>query len=129
MAAVYDEVRDFIVLHYLLAGRDEPFWRDARNVPLPDSLRESLAIYEESGRIESGRIEDVRLRLFFEPSYFAILTGNAKLPRRPIAEADCANMAELGRVLARVRASNGELAGRMPSHKAVLAELHRLSFE
>jgi hypothetical protein len=36
---------------------------------------------------------------------------------------------ELGRLLARVRASNDDLAVRMPSHKAVLAELHRLSFE
>jgi tryptophan halogenase len=128
MAAVYDEVRDFIVLHYLLAGREEPFWRDARNVPLPDTLRESLALYDESGRIESGRIEDLRLRLFIEASYFAILTGNARLPRRPIVEADTANMAEVGRLLARLRASNNELAAHLPSHKAVLAELHRQSF-
>jgi tryptophan halogenase len=121
-------VRDFIVLHYILAGREEPFWRDARNVPLPDTLRESLALYEESGRIESGRIEDLRLRLFIEASYFAILTGNARLPRRPIIEADTANMAEVGRLLARLRASNNELAAQMPSHKAVLAQLHRQSF-
>jgi tryptophan halogenase len=124
MADVYDEVRDFIVLHYLLAGREEAFWRDARNVPLPDTLRESLAVYEETGRIENPR-----LRLFLEPSYFSILTGNARLPRRPIAVADAANVAELGRALARVRASNDELAARLPSHKAVLAELHRLTFE
>jgi tryptophan halogenase len=124
MADVYDEVRDFIVLHYLLAGREEAFWRDARNVPLPDTLRESLAVYEETGRIENPR-----LRLFLEPSYFSILTGNARLPRRPIAVADTANAAELGRVLARVRASNDELAARMPTHKALLARLHRLSFE
>jgi tryptophan halogenase len=123
MAAMYDEVRDFIVLHYLLAGREEPFWRDARNVPLPDTLRESLAVYEENGRIENAR-----LRLFIEASYFAILTGNAKLPRRPIAEADSANVAELGRLLARVRVSNDEMAARMPSHKALLTELHRLTF-
>jgi tryptophan halogenase len=124
MAAMYDEVRDFIVLHYLLAGREEPFWRDARNVPLPDTLRESLAVYEENGRVENAR-----LRLFIEASYFSILTGNARLPRRPIAEADCANVVELGRLLAQVRASNDELTARMPSHKAVLAELHRLTFE
>ena len=124
MAAAYDEVRDFIMLHYLLAGRDEPFWRDARNVPLTDTLRESLALYDESGRLES-----VRLRLFLEPSYFSVLTGNARLPRRPIAEAETANVNELGRLLAQVRTSNDELAARMPSHKAVLAELHRQSFE
>ncbi len=124
MAAAYDEVRDFIMLHYLLSEREEPFWRDARNVPLTDTLREMLALYDESGRIENGR-----MRVFFEPSYFSILTGNGRLPRRPIPEADGANMAEAGRVLARIRASKEGLAAKMPSHKAVLAELHRQSFE
>ena len=123
MASLYDEVRDFIVLHYLLAGREEPFWRDARNVPLPDTLQECLAVYAENGRIESAR-----LRLFGEASYFSILTGNERLPRRPIAEADCANVGELGRLIERVVASNDELAARMPSHKSLLAELHRASF-
>jgi tryptophan halogenase len=123
MAEVYDEVRDFIVLHYFLAGREEPFWRDARSVPLPDTLREILAIYEETGRIENPR-----LRLFPEPSYFSILTGNGRLPRRPITVADTANVAELGRGLAQVRTANDALAARMPSHKALLTELHRLSF-
>jgi tryptophan halogenase len=124
MSEVYDEVRDFIVLHYLLAGREELFWRDARNVPLPDSLRENLAVYEESGRIENAGF-----RLFLESNYFSILAGNAKLPRRPVAIADIADVAELGRALARVRAANEELTARLPAHKAVLAELHRLSFE
>jgi tryptophan halogenase len=123
MAALYDEVRDFIMLHYHLAGREEPFWRDARNVPLSDSLRETLAAYDENGRIEGQR-----LQVFTESSYFALLTGNGRLPRRPIAAADSADTVELGRLMAQVRASNEELAARMPSHKAVLAELHRLSF-
>ncbi len=123
MAVLHDEVRDFIMLHYLLAGREEPFWRDARNVPLPDTLREFLAAYDENGHIESQR-----LRVFTESSYFALLAGNGRLPRRPIAAAESADIVELGRLMGRVRASNDELAARMPSHKVVLAELHRLSF-
>jgi tryptophan 7-halogenase len=123
MAAIHDEARDFIVLHYLLAGREEPFWRDARNVPLPDTLRESLALYAENGRIENPY-----LRLFPAPSYFAILAGNGRLPRRPIPEAGAADVDEVGRFMARVRAANSELAARLPSHKALLAQLHRLTF-
>jgi tryptophan 7-halogenase len=123
MADAYDEVRDFIVLHYLLAQRDEAFWRDARNVPLPDSLRENLALYEETGRIESPR-----LQVFPETSYFFILSGNGRLPRRPIVEADVANPAEVWQLLDRVRAENREFTDRMPSHKTFLSDLHRTSF-
>ena len=56
MNALYDDVRDFIMLRYFLAGREEPFWRDARNIPLPDSLKETLAVYDENGRIEGQRL-------------------------------------------------------------------------
>jgi tryptophan halogenase len=120
MAALYDEVRDFIVLHYILTEREEPFWRDARNVPLPDTLRESLEVYDETGRIEGPR-----LQLFPEVSYFHILSGNGRLPRRPIVEADLAQPGEIWPLLDQIRASNREFAAQMPTHAAYLAELHR----
>jgi tryptophan halogenase len=120
MAAVYDEIRDFIVLHYILSQRDEPFWRDARNVPLPDTLRESLAIYDETGRIENPR-----LQLFPETSYFFILSGNGRLPRRQIVEADLAPPGEIWRMLDRIREESREFAARMPAHADFLAQLHR----
>jgi tryptophan 7-halogenase len=120
MAALYDEVRDFIVLHYVLTRRDDPFWRDARNVPLPDTLRESLALYEENGRIETPR-----LQLFPETSYFFILSGNGRLPRRPIIEAEAAPAGEIWHILDRIRQDNRDFVARMPPHAAFLAELHR----
>jgi tryptophan halogenase len=121
MAAIYDEVRDFIMLHYVLTKRDEPFWRDARNVPLTDTLRESLAVYDETGRIESSR-----LRLFPETSYFFILSGNGRLPRRPIIEADLAPADEISPMLDRIQEEARGYAARMPAHAAYLAELHRM---
>lgn len=120
MAAAYDEVRDFVVLHYLLSQRDDVFWRDARNVPVPDTLRESLALYDENGRIDNPR-----LQLFLEPSYFFILAGNGRLPRRPIVEADVAPAGETWHVLDRIREQNRQFAAQMPGHGAYLAELHR----
>jgi tryptophan halogenase len=123
MAEVYDEIRDFIVLHYITAQRDEPFWRDARNVPLPDSLRETLAAYDETGRIDSAR-----LQLFPETSYYFILAGNGRYPRRPIVQADIASPGEIWQILDRIRTENREYTARMPSHNAFLADLHRTTF-
>jgi tryptophan 7-halogenase len=120
MAAVYDEVRDFIVLHYILSQRDEPFWRDSRNVPLSDSLRETLSLYDATGRIENPR-----LQLFMEPNYFFILAGNGRLPRRPVIEADIAPAGQTRHVLERIREQNRTFVTQMPSHSAYMAELHR----
>ena len=119
MAAVYDEVRDFIALHYLLATRDEPFWQDARNVKLPDTLQERIALYDETGRIESRTRQ-----LFTEASYFYIFAGSGRLPRRSIVEAEIANPGEVWQLLDRIRAENREFVARMPDHKAYLAQLH-----
>ena len=120
MAAIYDEVRDFIVLHYILSQRDEPFWRDARNVPLPDSLQESLALYDETGRIQSPR-----LQLFSESNYFFILAGNERLPRRTIVEADVAPAGEIWQILDGIRQKNRQFVEKMPAQSAYVAELHR----
>ena len=122
MAELYDEVRDFIVLHYVLAQRDEPFWRDARAVPLPESLQQKMALYHEAGRIETP----VR-QLFPEASWFFIFAGNRRYPRRPIPEAQIANPGEIRQMLDRIRAENRDVAARMPDHGSYIAELHRPS--
>jgi len=120
MSELYDEVRDFIVLHYWLARRDEPFWRDARNVPLPESLRDRIALYDETGRIETNKRE-----LFPETSWFYIFSGNGRLPKRMIVEAEVAGRAEIWQILDRIRAENREFTEHMPSHKSYLDLLHR----
>lgn len=122
MGEVYDEVRDFIVLHYVLAQRNEPFWRDARTVPLPETLREKIALYDETGRIETRARQ-----LFPETSYFFVFAGNGRIPRRPIAEAEIANSGQVWQLLDRIRAENREFAVRMPDHKSYLRELHRMA--
>ena len=120
MGRLYDEIRDFIVLHYILSRRDDPFWRDARHVSLPDTLRENLALYDETGRIDSPR-----LQLFLDANYFFILSGNERLPRRPIIEADLAPSNEIRHLLDRVRQENRDFAIRMPSHATYIGELNR----
>ncbi len=44
---MYDEIRDFIVLHYCASNRaDDPFWEAARNdIEIPDVLRENLEVW------------------------------------------------------------------------------------
>ncbi|MBF9032393.1 tryptophan 7-halogenase [Rhodobacterales bacterium HKCCE3408] len=45
--ALYDEIRDFICLHYVLGNRtDDPYWIDARSMEVPDSLAANLELWQ-----------------------------------------------------------------------------------
>jgi tryptophan 7-halogenase len=52
VAAEYERVRDFLVLHYSMTERDDSeFWRYCRNVAKPDSLRERIELFQSFGRL------------------------------------------------------------------------------
>ena len=63
-------MRDFLIAHYALNGRDEPFWQERRATPLPDSLAERIALFHESGRIVRDEHE-----LFAEVAWLQLLVG------------------------------------------------------
>jgi tryptophan halogenase len=49
IGAIYEEIRDFVVLHYYCSNRKDPFWVAARSeIELPDSLRESLELWRHT---------------------------------------------------------------------------------
>ncbi|MFK0252751.1 tryptophan halogenase family protein [Streptomyces sp. NPDC090445] len=72
MVNAFEDLRDFIVMHYALTDRtDTEFWRAVRENPIPDSLAEKLTEYAESVIIPDGS----QLRLFETRSLWAILSG------------------------------------------------------
>jgi hypothetical protein len=72
MYEAYEDLRDFIVMHYCLTDRDDTeFWRAVRETPIPDTLQEKLAEYAESVITPDG----TQLRLFETRSISAILSG------------------------------------------------------
>jgi tryptophan halogenase len=121
IAAVYEEVRDFIVLHYLLSRRDDqPFWRDCRHVPIPDSLHTLMALYEESGIIEPSRTTG-----FTETSYHHIFSGGRLLPRRHNPRADAADVDEVYPIMDHIRRQNQALCHTLPTHQELMQWLHK----
>ncbi|RLA31702.1 MAG: hypothetical protein DRR11_10165 [Gammaproteobacteria bacterium] len=52
--------RDYIILHYMLAGRrSSPFWAQFNNVTLPDSLQARVELFKTHGRITNRDYEFV----------------------------------------------------------------------
>ena len=76
--AEYEQVRDFLILHYCATQRDDsPFWNYCRTMELPESLSQRIAIYKENGRLYRHDNE-----LFSEHSWFAVFEGQNIRPKR-----------------------------------------------
>jgi tryptophan 7-halogenase len=73
----WEHIRDFLVLHYKLNRREgEPFWDECRHMSVPDSLRETIELFRETGRFHNQAVE------FFRPSsWLALFAGFGLLPR------------------------------------------------
>lgn len=118
MGELYAEVRDFIILHYLVAQRDEPFWRDSRAVDVPESLAQRLALYDENGQMETPPGGT-----FADTSYFFMLAGAGRLPRRSAACAELAPPQEIRAILDGLIKRNAAFVQEMPTHAQVIAAL------
>jgi tryptophan halogenase len=72
----WEHIRDFLVLHYKLNKRErEPFWDECREMPVPDSLVQSMDLFRRTGRFIQADIE------FFRPSsWLAMYAGFGILP-------------------------------------------------
>lgn len=70
-------VRDFVILHYHLNARDEPFWRQCREMSIPDTLAARLALFAEEAQAYQGADE-----LFRVSSWLQVMLGQGLTPHR-----------------------------------------------
>ena len=115
MTSLYDEVKDFVQLHYALSRREEDFWRDAREASMSSVLTERIALYDDC-----GWIDDLRNDGFQETSYYHILTGNGRLPRRPSALALANDPNRIQSVFQEILKQNEEMLAMLPLHREML---------
>ncbi|MDF3022403.1 MAG: tryptophan halogenase [Steroidobacteraceae bacterium] len=109
----WEQVRDFIVLHYHATARDDsPLWRYCRNMPIPDSLAERIAIYRENARLYRHDNE-----LFNETSWFAVMHGQNIVPQRYHPVADILPQAEFEKRMAKMVEVTRNCLDVMPTHQ------------
>lgn len=103
--------RDFLILHYLLNQRPEPFWAQMRRVELPDTLAHKIELFRASGRIHRDQEE-----LFTEASWLQVMVGQGLLPEawHPMVEA--LSESEIEGLLEGVRGVLERAAEVMPEH-------------
>ena len=115
-ALEFDRIRDFIILHYALNGRDDgDFWRYLREMALPDSLSERIETFRETGQVVLLNEET-----FVTPSWQALFIGLELYPRRrdPLMAAQATE--EILETLRLRRTSMAGAAQRLPTHEAFI---------
>ncbi len=84
----YDQIRDFLILHYHLNERnDTQFWRNMREMEIPQSLSHKMELFRKTGKIFREQND-----LFLESSWLQVMLGQGIEPEdyHPIAN----NMSE-----------------------------------
>src|SRR5690554_3568980 len=73
--AEFESVRDFIILHYHLNGRTEPFWQACQTMAVPERIIQRVALFKASGRLFIEPNE-----LFTEPAWQQVMLGQGIVP-------------------------------------------------
>ena len=121
MRKLYEEIRDFIVLHYCLTARtDTPFWRANRDaVALPESLGEQIESWKRMWPTKGFR----RGELFADSAYLCILAGMRCIPESPSPIVKFVPTRESELALTRVQDRALGLSKRLPEHDFCLSLL------
>ena len=117
MQDVFEDVRDFIILHFKATRRDDSeFWNYCRTMDVPDKLAAKLDLWRSKGRIFREGAE-----LFGTASWVAVLLGQGLIPEAPEPAAYAADEAMVADLLDRMRLSYRHTAEQMPTHAEFIA--------
>jgi len=124
IAHAVDGVKEFLVLHYRAAARDDtPYWKEAKLRPIPDGL---------AARLELGRsqlLDEQTIYPYYHGfesySWVTMLLGLGAEPHYPRPALAHMSPAVAQREFARVRADGARLVAALPSAHEYLAGLQR----
>ena len=107
----YEQIRDFIILHYVANERTDKFWQDCRAAPMPESLAHRIDIFRARGKV--ARHDG---QLFADSSWIAVMMGQGIAPKQWDPLANTLPLAELQARASELREVMHRAIARMPSH-------------
>ncbi len=123
MNARFDNIVNFLKLHYCVSRREEPFWRDNAD---PASIPERLAEFLEQWRYRPpGRFDfmlDTETFAFFNYQY--ILYGMGYRTDLGAARADFPQVEEAERLFAKIRRFGDRALADLPTHRALIEQIN-----
>lgn len=117
MIADYEEIRDFVVLHYCVTERrDTPFWQEYAAMELPESLQRRIALFRVNGALSEGVDE-----LFRAASWQSVMEGMGVRPRGHHPSVDRLDVADLPRELDEAADVLARVIADVPRHEDFIA--------
>ncbi|WP_298441814.1 tryptophan halogenase family protein [uncultured Ferrimonas sp.] len=107
-----EQIRDFIILHYHLNQRHEPFWQRLRQMALPASLQQKLALFANSGRLVRQQDE-----LFTEVAWLQVMIGQNLQPQQYHPLADGLTHPQLSQFMMDLASITTQLQQPLPTHQ------------
>jgi len=108
-------IRDFIILHYCLNERPEPFWEHVRTMALPDSLAQRIALFRDGAQAYQGSDE-----LFRIDSWVQVMLGQRLEPTSFHQMGKILGKERLGTALGDIKANIEKAVAKLPEHQAFL---------
>jgi tryptophan halogenase len=116
MRTRFEEVRDFLILHYCATERtDTPFWQYCANMSIPDSLARRIEMFRQRGHCIFHPAE-----LFVEASWVAVYLGQNIIPETYDPRVRCTTDTEIQHRLQQIRSMVAKAADEMASHASVV---------
>ena len=116
MCDTYEDIRDFIILHYKATQRDDTeFWRYVRDMPVPATLERKMDLWKLHGRVFRENAE-----LFALPSWIAVMLGQNIWPDRHDPIADTLDPAKVAAAMAQMREGYAKTAQALPTQEEFL---------
>ncbi len=111
-----ERIRDFLVLHYTLTERDDtPFWRACRDMEIPDTLADRIALFRDGGYVYQAPDD-----LFRTASWAYVMVGQRVMPRHYHHMGALLGDQRLRRALESLKANITRAVAKMPEHKEFL---------
>jgi tryptophan halogenase len=118
MQDMFEDVRDFIVLHYKATKRDDSeFWKRCRTMEIPDSLARKIELWRAKGRLFREGFE-----LFATPSWVAVMLGQGIVPEDYEPAVDALDEERVAAALEQMRLAYLQMAERLPTHEEFIAQ-------
>jgi len=108
----YERIRDFLILHYHAQQREEPLWRHARALDIPDELQFKIDHFRNGGRVLFDPEE-----LFRKYNWLAVLLGQEVWPERYHPLVDLRGRADAAKILADMRRGMEQAAQSLLTHR------------
>jgi tryptophan halogenase len=111
-----ERIRDFIIMHYCATERnDSPFWNYCRGMDIPHSLRETIALFRDSGRYYRNAEE-----MFGLVSWVEVMLGQRIMPAGYHPLVDQLSDEELDKYIGHVESVIATCVDAMPMHQAFI---------